>query len=179
MRIVLEWKLIFLYKGEICLLVHTYIKWQAHLEPHLERCKSADLMDFIVVDCWWSVASRNMQTLFMHYNIVLVVWRKNVFWSWKIFSDKSLISSVYSSWEVGKLQCFQWIKERFNSPNVRFCAIGDGWEECEAAEYLRWPFIKIDPRPGCSHRFPGLTLGTVGCYLSIVYGNPDPENDKE
>ncbi|XP_024026518.1 eyes absent homolog 4 [Morus notabilis] len=87
--------------------------------------------------------------------------------------------NVYSSWDVGKLHCFQWIKERFNSPNVRFCVIGDGWEECEAAEFMRWPFIKIDPRPGCSHRFPGLTLRTVGFYLSVVYGNPDLEEDKE
>ncbi|XP_015866001.3 eyes absent homolog [Ziziphus jujuba] len=98
-----------------------------------------------------------------------------------LFRFDNLIThgNVYSSWEVGKPQCFQWIKERFDSPNVRFCVIGDGWEECEAAELMRWPFIKIDPRPGCSHRFPGLTLATVGCYLSIVYGNPDPESDKE
>lgn len=87
--------------------------------------------------------------------------------------------NVYSSWEVGKRQCFQWIKGRFNSPNVRFCVIGDGWEECGAAEFMRWPFIKIDLRPGCSHRFPGLTLRTVGFYLSVVYGNSDLEGDKE
>ncbi|PON57063.1 Eyes absent family [Parasponia andersonii] len=85
--------------------------------------------------------------------------------------------NVYSSWDVGKLQCFRWIKERFNCPNVRFCVIGDGWEECEAAEFMRWPFIKIDPRPGCNHRFPGLTLRTVGFYLSVVYGNSDPGDD--
>ncbi|RVW49963.1 hypothetical protein CK203_017190 [Vitis vinifera] len=86
---------------------------------------------------------------------------------------------VYSSWEVGKLQCFSWIKERFSGPNVRFCVIGDGWEECEAAQTMRWPFVKIDLRPGSSHRFPGLTLRTVGHYFSIVYGIPDAENDDE
>lgn len=87
--------------------------------------------------------------------------------------------SVYSSWEVGKIQCFRWIKERFNHPNVRFCVIGDGWEECEAAEIMRWPFVKIDPKPGKPHRFPGLTLTTVGHYFSVVYGRPNNENDEE
>jgi eyes absent family protein 2 len=85
--------------------------------------------------------------------------------------------NVYSSWDVGKVQCFRWIKERFNHPNVRFCVIGDGWEECEAAEIMRWPFVKIDPRPGKPHRFPGLTSKTVGHYFSVVY--PDNENDEE
>ncbi|XP_034711852.1 eyes absent homolog isoform X2 [Vitis riparia] len=94
------------------------------------------------------------------------------------YTDRWL-SSVYSSWEVGKLQCFSWIKERFSGPNVRFCVIGDGWEECEAAQTMRWPFVKIDLRPGSSHRFPGLTLRTVGHYFSIVYGIPDAENDDE
>ncbi|KAJ0111585.1 hypothetical protein Patl1_03472 [Pistacia atlantica] len=86
---------------------------------------------------------------------------------------------VYSSWEVGKLQCFQWIKERFNNPNVRFCVIGDGWEECEAAQAMQWPFVKIDFRPGSSHRFPGLSLKTIGYYFSVVYGSHDAENDEE
>ena len=85
--------------------------------------------------------------------------------------------AVYSSWDVGKLQCFSWIKERFSGPNVQFCVIGDGWEECEAAETLRWPFVKIDPKPEGFHRFPGLTLKTVGHYLSVVYGRPDAESD--
>uniref|UniRef100_A0A7N2N1M6 protein-tyrosine-phosphatase n=1 Tax=Quercus lobata TaxID=97700 RepID=A0A7N2N1M6_QUELO len=87
--------------------------------------------------------------------------------------------NVYSSWEEGKIQCFQWIKERFSSSNVRFCVIGDGWEECEAAKTMRWPFVKIDLRPGSSHRFPGLTLRTVGYYFSVVYGSPGAENDKD
>ncbi|KAJ4728714.1 Eyes absent protein, partial [Melia azedarach] len=87
--------------------------------------------------------------------------------------------NVYSSWEVGKLQCFQWIKERFSDPNVRFCVIGDGWEECEAAQTMQWPFVKIDLGPDSSHRFPGLTLRTLGCYFSVVYGSPDDENDEK
>ncbi|KAK9021037.1 hypothetical protein V6N11_011045 [Hibiscus sabdariffa] len=96
-----------------------------------------------------------------------------------LFRLDNLISyeNVYSSWDVGKLQCFQWIKERFDSRNTHFCAIGDGWEECEAAQAMNWPFIKVDLRPNSSHRFPGLTFRTVGFYFSIVYGNPDSEND--
>ncbi|XP_058765101.1 eyes absent homolog [Vicia villosa] len=96
-----------------------------------------------------------------------------------LFHLDSLITheNVYSSWDVGKTQCFRWIKERFNHPNVRFCVIGDGWEECEAAEIMRWPFIKIDPRPGKPHRFPGLTSKTVGHYFSVVY--PNNKNDEE
>ncbi|KAJ7944610.1 Eyes absent family [Quillaja saponaria] len=98
-----------------------------------------------------------------------------------LFRLDSMIThgNVYSSWEVSKLQCFQWIKERFSQPNVRFCVIGDGWEECAAAQTMRWPFIEIDLRPGKPHRFPGLTLRTVGHYLSVVYGNPITENDEE
>ncbi|KAK7330886.1 hypothetical protein VNO77_25092 [Canavalia gladiata] len=98
-----------------------------------------------------------------------------------LFRLDSLIThaNVYSSWEVGKIQCFRWIKERFNHPNVRFCVIGDGWEECEAAEIMRWPFVQIDPRPGKLHRFPGLSLATVSHYFSVVYGRPNNENDEE
>ncbi|GKV10718.1 hypothetical protein SLEP1_g22042 [Rubroshorea leprosula] len=98
-----------------------------------------------------------------------------------LFQLDSLITheNVYSSWEVGKLKCFQWIKERFNKPNIRFCVIGDGWEECHAAQIMQWPFVKIDLRPGNSHRFPGLTVRTVGYYFNVVYGSPDAENDEE
>ncbi|MCD7448139.1 hypothetical protein HAX54_038695 [Datura stramonium] len=90
-----------------------------------------------------------------------------------VFSNSSIVISVYSSWEVGKLQCFSWIKERFSGPNVQFCVIGDGWEECEAAESMRWPFVKIDPRPSSFHRFPGLTPKDLGHYFSVVYGDSD------
>lgn len=93
-------------------------------------------------------------------------------------TDESIISEVYSSWEVGKLQCFQQIKSRFNSPNARFCVIGDGWEECEAAQAMRWPFVKIDMQPDSAHRFPGLTSKTLGFYFSVVYGSSDDEDEK-
>uniref|UniRef100_A0A803LU39 protein-tyrosine-phosphatase n=1 Tax=Chenopodium quinoa TaxID=63459 RepID=A0A803LU39_CHEQI len=89
------------------------------------------------------------------------------------------LSSVYSAWDVGKLRCFSWIKERFGGPDVQFCVIGDGWEECEAAEFLRWPFVKIDPKPDGHHRFPGLTRETVGHYLAVVYGRPDAETEDQ
>ncbi|XP_058085929.1 eyes absent homolog isoform X1 [Magnolia sinica] len=87
--------------------------------------------------------------------------------------------NVYSSWEVGKLQCFSWIKERFSSPGVQFCVIGDGMEECEAAQMMKWPFIRIDPRPDGSHRFPGLSMKMVSHYLDVIYSTPDNENDNK
>lgn len=93
--------------------------------------------------------------------------------------DLIAYKNVYSSWEVSKLKCFEWIKERWGNPNVRFCVIGDGWEECEAAQRMRWPFIQIDTRPDGVHRFPGLTLTTVGHYLSVIYGSSPAENDKD
>lgn len=96
-----------------------------------------------------------------------------------IINFKSVTFPVYSSWEVGKLQCFQWIKERFNKSNVRFCVIGDGWEECEAAQSMKWPFVKIDLQPGSPHRFPGLSLKTLGFYFSVIYGNSDSSSDEE
>ncbi|KMT11682.1 hypothetical protein BVRB_5g106200 [Beta vulgaris subsp. vulgaris] len=94
-----------------------------------------------------------------------------------LFRIDSLITyeNVYSAWDVGKLRCFSWIKERFSGPDVQFCVIGDGWEECEAAEFLRWPFVKIDPKPDGLHRFPGLTQVTIGHYLSVAYGRSDAE----
>ncbi|XP_052171293.1 eyes absent homolog isoform X3 [Diospyros lotus] len=87
--------------------------------------------------------------------------------------------NVYSSWEVGKLQCFSWIKERFTGLNVEFCVIGDGWEECEAAQAMRWPFVKIDIQPGGCHRFPGLTLRTLNHYFSVVYGDSDAKKEDD
>ncbi|CAO2819587.1 unnamed protein product [Amaranthus hypochondriacus] len=94
--------------------------------------------------------------------------------------DSSLTcENVYSSWDVGKLCCFLWIKERFNEPNVQFCVIGDGWEECEAAELMRWPFVKIDLKPDGLHRFPGLTQKTIGHYLSVVYGDSKAKTEDQ
>ncbi|GAB2296479.1 hypothetical protein Dimus_030594 [Dionaea muscipula] len=86
--------------------------------------------------------------------------------------------NVFSSWDVGKLQCFCRIADRFGEQNVKFCVFGDGWEECEAAEAMKWPFIKIDPGPDGFHRFPGLTLQMVGHYLSVVYGPSEAGDDQ-
>ncbi|KAI3457216.1 hypothetical protein Pfo_013879 [Paulownia fortunei] len=91
--------------------------------------------------------------------------------------DMITCNNVYSSLEVGKLQCFLWIKDRFTGPNVQFCVIGDGWEECEAAQSMRWPFVQIDPQPSSIHRFPGLTSGDLRHYFSIVYG-ADEDSEK-
>lgn len=78
--------------------------------------------------------------------------------------------SVYSSCEVGKLRCFSWIKERFGGPGVQFCVIGDGPEECEAAQFMKWPFIRINLRPNGTHRFPGLTTEAISRRISTFYG---------
>lgn len=78
---------------------------------------------------------------------------------------------------MGKLQCFLWIKERFQGPNVRFCVIGDGWEECEAAQSMNWPFVQIDPQPSSIHRFPGLTCADLRHYFSVVYGSADEDSE--
>ncbi|KAL8031521.1 hypothetical protein ABFX02_13G031200 [Erythranthe guttata] len=77
-------------------------------------------------------------------------------------------NNVYSSLDVGKLQCFMWIKERFEGENFRFCVIGDGWEECEAAQSMNWPFvqIQIDPHLPNINRFPGLTSRDLAHYFS-------------
>uniref|UniRef100_A0A1D1XCV1 protein-tyrosine-phosphatase n=1 Tax=Anthurium amnicola TaxID=1678845 RepID=A0A1D1XCV1_9ARAE len=98
-----------------------------------------------------------------------------------LFRYGDLISqeNVYSSWEVGKLQCFRWIKERFAGEKVRFCVIGDGLEECRAAETMQWPFMQVDFRPGGVHRFPGLTLRTVGYYMDVIYGSSYAEDGDE
>lgn len=87
--------------------------------------------------------------------------------------------NVYSSLDVGKLQCFSWVRERFPGPHVRFCVIGDGWEECEAAQSMRWPFVQIDLQPSSVHRFPGLTCADLQHYFSVVYGkNGDEEKEQ-
>ncbi|KAL8461234.1 hypothetical protein ACS0TY_032631 [Phlomoides rotata] len=89
-------------------------------------------------------------------------------------------NNVYSSLEVGKLQCFMWIKERFKGPNVRFCVIGDGWEECEAAQAMGLPFVQIDYQPTSHHRFPGLNSGVLRHYFSVVYeADEDSQNAGE
>lgn len=48
-------------------------------------------------------------------------------------------------------------------------------EECDAAQRMNWPFIKIDLHPTGPHRFPGLTLRTVESYIEVIYGKSDEE----
>ena len=79
--------------------------------------------------------------------------------------------AVYSSTEVGKLQCFKWIKEHFNNSSPKFCAIGDSLDECEAAQALEWPFVKVDTAPTAPVRLPSLTLATIKRYMRIIYGD--------
>ncbi|KAI4377964.1 hypothetical protein MLD38_015514 [Melastoma candidum] len=85
---------------------------------------------------------------------------------------------VYSALDVGKLQCFEWVRERFSGPNFRFCVIGDGWEECAAAKSMGWPFVQVNFQQGTCHKFPGLTLRTLGHYFSVVYDEHRPADEE-
>ncbi|KAK8945706.1 hypothetical protein KSP40_PGU001856 [Platanthera guangdongensis] len=93
--------------------------------------------------------------------------------------DQIIHENVYSSWEVGKLQCFSWIRSRLGGESVRFCVIGDGVEECEAAERMCWPFIKIDFVPNAPLRLPGLTPRLIQHYLEVIYGPSYTDSDPE
>lgn len=157
-------------------------RWLSSARTFLKECSAEEDKDAVSSNAFANTSSNSTNAKYQHVN-VLVTSGSLIpsLVKCMLFRLDSLIThgNVYSSWEVGKIQCFRWIKERFNHPNVRFCAIGDGWEECEAAEIMRWPFIKIDPRPGKLHRFPGLTLTTVSHYFSVVYGRTNNENDEE
>ena len=50
-------------------------------------------------------------------------------------------------------------------------------EECQVAENLGWPFVKIDPYLEGGHRFPGISLSTMNHYLHCIYDNS--ESDEE
>ncbi|KAI5417793.1 eyes absent homolog [Lathyrus oleraceus] len=154
-------------------------KWLSSARAFLEEC-SGEKKDVVSSTAYGNTSTESTNA--KHQRVNVLVTSGSLIPSLVkclLFHLDSLITheNVYSSWDVGKTQCFRWIKQRFNHPNVRFCVIGDGWEECEAAEIMRWPFIKIDPRPGKPHRFPGLTSKTVGHYFSVVY--PNNKNDEE
>lgn len=51
--------------------------------------------------------------------------------------------------------------------------IGDGNEECEAAQTMGWPFIRIDHQPSSPYRFPGLTMKSVQSYIDVAYESSD------
>ncbi|XP_022145451.1 eyes absent homolog 2 [Momordica charantia] len=153
-------------------------RWFSSARAFLEDCLFSDKPPLASADGTCNTASRSSQ------HVHVLVTSGSLIPSLVkclLFRLNDLITpeNVYSSWEVGKLQCFQWIKERFDRPNVRFCVIGDGSEECEAAQSMKWPFVKIDLQPGSPHRFPGLSLKTLGYYFSVIYGNSDSTSDEE
>ncbi|KAA8525903.1 hypothetical protein F0562_007997 [Nyssa sinensis] len=156
-------------------------RWLSSARACLEQCSSGNKELGPSIDLADGISYSN-DTEFYHINILVTSGSLiPSLVKCLLFRLDDLITyrDVYSSWEVGKLQCFSWIRERFSSPDVQFCVIGDGWEECEAAQTMKWPFVKIDLRPDSSHRFPGLTLRTLGHYFSIVYGDTAVENDEE
>lgn len=153
-------------------------RWFSSARAFLEECAFSDEPPLVSADRARNSTSRSSQ----HVNILVTSGSLiPSLVKCLLFRLDHLITpgNVYSSWEVGKLQCFKWIKERFNKTNVRFCVLGDGWEECEAAQSLKWPFVKIELQPGSPHRFPGLSLKTLGFYFSVIYGNSDSSSDEE
>ncbi|CAM6064517.1 unnamed protein product, partial [Sphagnum tenellum] len=79
-------------------------------------------------------------------------------------------SNIYSSREVGKLQCFRWIYERLSIVKpVKFCVIGDGIDESEAAQMLAWPFVKISTGPYSCHRLPSLSMDILHHTVTVGY----------
>ncbi|XP_051125604.1 eyes absent homolog [Andrographis paniculata] len=157
-------------------LTDTYTdKWLSSARSCLEQCTSPKQ------DMNLSITSDNTRDAqFQHVNILVTSGPlipslvKCLFFR---LDNMITCENVYSSLEVGKLQCFEWIKDHFSMPNVRFCVIGDGWEECEAAQSMRWPFVQINIQPNSIHRFPGLTPRDLRHYFNIIYGadEDDPE----
>lgn len=77
--------------------------------------------------------------------------------------------NIYSSREVGKLQCFYWIRERVQGLPVRFCVVGDGIDECEAAQWLAWPFVKINIGPDADNRLPIMSMEILEQNMRTIY----------
>lgn len=50
--------------------------------------------------------------------------------------------NVYSSSAASKHYCFKMIHKRFGD-DCRYVAIGDGPDESAAADFMRWPFVRI------------------------------------
>ncbi|KAF5735079.1 hypothetical protein HS088_TW15G00578 [Tripterygium wilfordii] len=108
-------------------------KWLSSAQAFLEQfLDGRDVFNPFLVSSSGSEKEKHNDTQFQHIN-VLVTSGSLIPSLTKclLFQLNNVIThgNVYSSWEVGKLKCFQIIKERFSSPNVRFCVIGDGWEE--------------------------------------------------
>lgn len=156
-------------------------KWLSSARMCLEECANGnrDLIPNIVLP---ATANHAMSTENRHVNILVTSGALiPSLVKCLLFRLDGLLTceNVYSSCEVGKHHCFSLIKKRFSGPDVQFCVIGDGWEECEAAETMKWPFVKVDHRPTGYRRFPGLTLRDIDLYFSVVYGNADEKDDEE
>lgn len=55
----------------------------------------------------------------------------------------------------------------------KFCVLGDGVDEEEAARSLQWPFLKISIGPDGLHRLPTISYSTIEEYLAGVYKGED------
>lgn len=77
-------------------------------------------------------------------------------------------SNIFSSREVGKLQCCRWIRDRYTQQQ-KFCAIGDGPDEREAARVLGWAFVNISMDPDAADQLTRLSLKSVQDQMKAVY----------
>lgn len=84
-------------------------------------------------------------------------------------------SNIFSSREDGKLQCCRWICEHFlrRERFPKYCVIGDGLDEKEAARVLGWPFVNINIDPDAPNQLPLLSSKTVEEHMKTVYKNSD------
>jgi EYA(Eyes Absent) family protein len=84
-------------------------------------------------------------------------------------------SNIFSSREDGKLQCCRRIRDRFLHQDKfpKYCAIGDGPDEKEAARVLAWPFVNINTDPDSPDQLPQLTCETVKERMEAVYKTLD------
>jgi len=84
-------------------------------------------------------------------------------------------SNIFSSREDGKLQCCRLIRDRFSQQDKfpKYCALGDGPDEREAARVLAWPFVNISIDPDSSDQLPQLSSKIVKEHMEAVYRNAD------
>lgn len=61
----------------------------------------------------------------------------------------------------------------------KFCVLGDGTDEEEAARSLHWPFLKISIDPDGLHRLPAISYRTIEEYLASVYKGEDGLNTSD
>ena len=69
------------------------------------------------------------------------------------------------------MQCCRWIRDRFSHSEKlpKFCSIGDGPDEREAARVLAWPFVNISMDPDAPDQLPLISYKTVKARMEAMY----------